>query len=273
MKIIESFIMSKTKDADACEDGLLISSNYIAIIDGATSKSNFRWGDGITSGKHAMQVLIEDISRLEPSLSAHQAFNFLNESLRDEYAKNGFDIKSELPSYLEASIIIYSVSRKEVWRYGDCQLIINRKKHLNEKQIDIVAKRARSAYVNALIASGKATYQQLLDHDDGRDFIMPLLKIQSSFGNREGIFGYPVMNGIQKIIDSCVEIFSVKEGDEIVMASDGYPRLMPTLDASEKNLKKILQNDPLLVRDFLSTKGLHKDSLSYDDRCYIRLIV
>ena len=58
---------------------------------------------------------------------------------------------------------------------------------------------------------------------------------------------------------------------EIVLASDGYPRLMPTLRESEKELECLLAEDPLCIGDNIATKGLKVGQKSFDDRSYIRL--
>ena len=48
---------------------------------------------------------------------------------------------------------------------------------------------------------------------------------------------------------------------EIVLASDGYPILRPTLAESEEELQKLREED----------KAFHPDFNSFDDRSYIRL--
>ena len=57
----------------------------------------------------------------------------------------------------------------------------------------------------------------------------------------------------------------------VVLASDGYPCLKGSLEASEQALQGILQDDPLLFRSYKSTKGLQEGNISFDDRAYIRL--
>jgi glycerophosphoryl diester phosphodiesterase len=58
---------------------------------------------------------------------------------------------------------------------------------------------------------------------------------------------------------------------EIVLASDGYPVLCPTLQESEEQLKKQREEDPLNIGRFQATKAFHPDFNSFDDRSYIRL--
>ena len=60
---------------------------------------------------------------------------------------------------------------------------------------------------------------------------------------------------------------------EIVLASDGYPFLCPTLQESEERLAHQLTNDPMNILDFKATKGLQPGNLSFDDRAYIRFKV
>lgn len=71
---------------------------------------------------------------------------------------------------------------------------------------------------------------------------------------------------------------------DIILASDGYPELKSTLEESEQALHKILEEDPLLFRQFKSTKGKivkppsfgdHSSkktgATSFDDRTYVRI--
>ena len=50
VQIIEQFICSKYPDQKKCEDGLFISSDFIAVIDGVTSKGALTWPDGSEGG-------------------------------------------------------------------------------------------------------------------------------------------------------------------------------------------------------------------------------
>lgn len=273
MKIVENFIMSKTGNIDVCEDGLFISDDFVAVIDGATSKSAFQWPNGATSGRYAKDVIMNAMNQLKRDATANEAIEYLSQQLAKEYLHDVAIPLQDISSNLEASIIIYSTYRQEVWRYGDCLLRINQRNRTNEKEIDIIAKKARSAFLQATILGGKANYNQLLENDLGRDFIFPLLQIQSIFANSDGIYGYPVLSSHHRVNARYIEVYKVKKSDSIIMASDGYPKLFTTLCKSEKWLAYIIKNDPLLIKTYLSTKGLCKGNVSYDDRCFIKLIV
>ena len=60
---------------------------------------------------------------------------------------------------------------------------------------------------------------------------------------------------------------------EIVLASDGYPFLCPTLAESEERLAWQRENDPLNIGQFKATKAFTPGSNSFDDRAYIRFDV
>lgn len=59
-KIIEHFISAKSGNADDCEDGIAIGENFVAVIDGATSKTDRQW-KGETSGRKAARILANTI--------------------------------------------------------------------------------------------------------------------------------------------------------------------------------------------------------------------
>jgi glycerophosphoryl diester phosphodiesterase len=58
-----------------------------------------------------------------------------------------------------------------------------------------------------------------------------------------------------------------------VLASDGYPYLKDTLIASEQALQELLQNDPMLFRDYKTTKSVQEGNLSFDDRAYLKILL
>ena len=58
--------------------------------------------------------------------------------------------------------------------------------------------------------------------------------------------------------------------NEVVLASDGYPFLKPTLAASEAALAEQIANDPQNIHSFIATKGIVEGNKSFDDRTYIR---
>ena len=70
-----------------------------------------------------------------------------------------------------------------------------------------------------------------------------------------------------------VRVYPVCPGEEVVLASDGYPCVLPSLRASEEYLYAILASDPLCLSQFKSTKGRQAELRSFDDRAYVRFTV
>ena len=101
---------------------------------------------------------------------------------------------------------------------------------------------------------------------------MPFLKLHTLFANADTPFGYDVLDG-GNIHPDHVKFYPVQPGDRVVMATDGYPKLFDSLDETEKYLKEALEKDPTCTGLLCRTKGIEKESHSYDDRAYIGFTV
>lgn len=60
MKIIESSIIGK-KSSEACEDGMVVTDDFIAVIDGSTSKTPKHLNPDMKNGRYAMMLISEYI--------------------------------------------------------------------------------------------------------------------------------------------------------------------------------------------------------------------
>lgn len=117
--------------------------------------------------------------------------------------------------------------------------------------------------------------EELVACDPGRMFILPFLKRQAWLQNRkveDSRYAYAVFDGFPVPIE-LVKCFSVAEESEIVLASDGYPKLFFTLDETEAYLHRILEKDPMCMYLHPETKGVRPGNCSYDDRAYLRLCI
>ena len=154
---------------------------------------------------------------------------------------------------------------------GDCQACVNGRIFSNNKIIDKVLSQTRSIAISAFINEGK-TESALLEEDLGRELILPFLKLQRVFENSNGYATFNNVGMPDEIIQSKIVTINVQNNSEVILASDGYPKLSSTLSDSEDELAKILQEDPLCYKIYPSTKGLRSNNLSFDDRSYIRFI-
>ena len=82
-------------------------------------------------------------------------------------------------------------------------------------------------------------------------------------------YSFPVFDGTP-IDPTKVKVFTVPAGTEVILASDGYPEVFPTLAQSETHLHRLLDSDPMCMHENISTKGIIPGNLSFDDRAYIR---
>lgn len=268
----ESFLKGK-QSPQTNEDGIVITSDFVAVIDGATAKSSYLH-EGKKTGRLAMELVSEAIREFPADIDAAEALRRITEKIRRFYVKHGLldELKTEPGKRFTANGVIYSCARNEVWQVGDCQCIIGNLYSPNEKEIDAIMANARAA-VNEVALLGGTTMEELKAHDVGREFIYPFLQKQALLQNCpiEGQrFAFPVFDGFPIRMEQ-VNIFPVGDAEEIILSSDGYPHLYSTLRESECYLAEVLAKDPLCMRLYKSTKGMKEGNSSFDDRAYVRI--
>ena len=84
MKVIESKIEGK-KSPESCEDGLVVTADFIAVIDGSTSKTPHHLSPDMKNGRYAMVLISEYIQHeLKPESTVEQ---LLDEALKMLYRR------------------------------------------------------------------------------------------------------------------------------------------------------------------------------------------
>ena len=295
MKIIESSIIGK-KSPEACEDGMVVTDDFIAVIDGSTSKTPKHLNPDMKNGRYAMMLISEYIrEELKTDASVDEFCQGVTAYIYNKvYEKLGVEerLKEHPEERLTASAILYSRTRNGVWMVGDCQAIIAGKLYENGKPYEEKIARKRVE----LIAQG-------LSPAEARKQIEPLLVEAMLSGQNQTytvIDGFPIYREGVKVVsvsdsssvqdsvpasDSCSVQDPVScsgsasasdtipsSSSEIVLASDGYPFLEPTLAASEAALAEQIANDPQNIHSFIATKGIVEGNKSFDDRTYIRFV-
>lgn len=289
MKIIESCIIGK-KSQEACEDGMVVTDDFIAVIDGSTSKTPKHLNPDMKNGRYAMMLISEYIrEELKVDASVDDFCQGVTAYIYNKvYEKLGVEerLKEHPEERLTASAILYSRTRNEVWMVGDCQAIIDGKLYENGKPYEQEIARKRVELI-----------EQGLSPAEARKQIEPLLIKAMLSGQNQTytvIDGFPIYREGVKVVsvsasssvqDSVPASDSVPCSDsasasdtipssssEIVLASDGYPFLKPTLAASEAALAEQIANDPQNIRSFIATKGIVEGNKSFDDRTYIRFV-
>ena len=289
MKIIESSIIGKKSPA-ACEDGMVVTDDFIAVIDGSTSKTPKHLNPDMKNGRYAMMLISEYIrEELKADASVDDFCQGVTAYIYNKvYEKLGVEerLKEHPEERLTASAILYSRTRNEVWMVGDCQAIIDGKLYENGKPYEQEIARKRVELI-----------EQGLSPAEARKQIEPLLIKAMLSGQNQTytvIDGFPIYREGVKVVsvsDSCSVQDTVPASDtvpcsdsvsasgtisvsssEIVLASDGYPFLKPTLAASEAALAEQIANDPQNIHSFIATKGIVEGNKSFDDRTYIRFV-
>ena len=289
MKIIESSIIGK-KSPEACEDGMVVTDDFIAVIDGSTSKTPKHLNPDMKNGRYAMMLISEYIwEELKADASVDDFCQGVTAYIYNKvYEKLGVEerLKEHPEERLTASAILYSRTRNEVWMVGDCQAIIDGKLYENGKPYEQEIARKRVELI-----------EQGLSPAEARKQIEPLLIKAMLSGQNQTytvIDGFPIYREGVKVVsvsDSSSVQDSVPASDsvpcsdsasasgtipssssEIVLASDGYPFLKPSLAASEAALAEQIANDPQNIRSFIATKGIVEGNKSFDDRTYIRFV-
>lgn len=271
-QIVESFLKGK-KNAASNEDGIIVTSDFAAVIDGATAKSNYRH-NGKSTGRIAMELIRKAIRKLPSEIDAEGAMKFITREIHDFYVRHGLldDLEENPAMRFTANGVIYSAARKEVWQIGDCQCRIGNLYSKNEKEIDGIMAEARAAMNDIALLEG-LSLNDIKEKDPGRTFIEPFLRKQAVLQNYPSPFqrfGFPVFDGFP-IDMKKVHVFPVGDVTEIILSSDGYPLLFSTLLQSEAYLKRILDEDPLCFRIYKSTKGIRAENVSFDDRAYLKI--
>lgn len=295
MKIIENSIIGK-KSPEACEDGMVVTDDFIAVIDGSTSKTPKHLNPDMKNGRYAMMLISEYIrEELKADASVDDFCQGVTAYIYNKvYEKLGVEerLKEHPEERLTASAILYSRTRNEVWMVGDCQAIIGGKLYENGKPYEEKIARKRVELI-----------EQGLSPAEARKQIEPLLIKAMLSGQNQTytvIDGFPIYREGVKVVsvsDFCSVQNSVSSSDscsvqdtvscsdsasasdtipssssEIVLASDGYPFLKPTLAASEAALAEQIANDPQNIHSFIATKGIVEGNKSFDDRTYIRFV-
>ncbi len=270
MQIIEQFICGKSGDGRLCEDKIVITPDFIAVLDGATSRQGLTLG-GWSNGRFAAEVLAVGIENLPAGATAKEAVVSLTRQLRhaseaaaDREGK-GF---SEIWSWPAAAGLFYSKARREIWRVADSSFINAGKANYRVFPQEEVWSQLRRAFIFSRLARGESE-ESLQARDPSWDVLTPLIAEFKVFANHAGEYGYGVFNGFD-IPDMHIEVFPADITQDIIFASDGYPEIFPTLAETEAQLEGILAEDPLLYKRCPQVKGVKTGHLSFDDRSYIR---
>lgn len=271
--LLEQLCLGRRLDPAMCEDRIFTGRSLVAVLDGATAKSDLQWG-ALSSGLHAVQHVFAELAKVPVAAEAREAVDQLTRALYRTYVECGRAelVARESQHRPTVSFVAISTARRELWIVGDCQALVNGRLVTGAKLIDKVNAEARALYLEGEILAGKSVAELLLD-DVGRRFVWPLVTRQTMFQNKPeaGEFWFAAIDGFPVPAEGIHVERLPDEETEVVLATDGYPMLKPTLAESEAAVQRLIVEDPLCFRTHTSVKGIAPGDRSFDDRAYVRI--
>ncbi len=264
----ESFLAAKSGIEQENEDIIQEGSDWIVVCDGATDKAGYTI-DGVTGGRIAAQVVANAVSSAITKTSAHQIIHSINSAYIETFGANLPNLENDRPSCSFAAL-----DKKEgtLIRVGDVGWSDGKNTYDAQKQIDVIHSTMRAAYLQMLLIDGKPV-AELLEIDPGRELILASLRKQAVLRNREdgGPLAFGAVDG-NPIPARFIETWKLgPDVTEVVIATDGYPFIKPTLRESEEYLRADIQVDPLRIGIHKTTKCVKPGNQSFDDRAYVSL--
>jgi len=267
MRVVEQFLAGKAGDPLSCEDAVVVTDGHAAIVDGATDITGRRYGPtSVAGGRWAMAACVDALRALPADADVTTATARLTSTLAER-------IDPQLPPAARpsASVTVYSRRLRQVWQIGDVAFHypgLPAGSGRPRKPLDRIAADFRAAVIAAEAATGELDLATL---DPGRLAARALISRQGALRNREGPYGFAAIDG-RPVPPSLIVVHDVPgEVGDLVLASDGYPEVHPTLAESEARLAELLAEDPHCVGALRGTKGVTAGQVSFDDRAYLRL--
>ena len=128
MNIIESSVIGKKNEIE-CEDGIVATNDYIAVIDGSTSKTHSHFSPEMKNGRYCMLIISDFINSMPGDITCDKFIEDITTKVASIYA--GKTIPEE--NRLTASAIIFSKTKQEIWMIGDCQCMVDKQMYENSK--------------------------------------------------------------------------------------------------------------------------------------------
>lgn len=232
----------------------------------------------MSNGRYAMLLVSRYIRRMSQKTTCHEFCVGVSRAIQKHYTNplfHSWNRQERLAKLFEhpeermtASAVVYSRLRREIWLVGDCHCLIDGEYFDNPKPYEDELAAIRAKEVRRQLEEGIKT-EALLLHDTAREAMLPRMLVTMQEQNRS----YAVIDGF-RIPEHHVPVIALGfQPHEIVLASDGYPFLRPTLEESEQLLMQQKQDDPLNIGTFQATKAFIPGNNSFDDRTYIRFQV
>ncbi|WP_237152474.1 hypothetical protein [Oryzibacter oryziterrae] len=265
--VVESLCASGKGSEDKKEDRLVVTDDFVAVVDGATSSGPI---NGKAGGIVAAECVVEALLALPADATARAFVDAATARL----AARMHPWPDETIMRPSAAVVVWNRARQEVWRIGDCHYRIDQRDYAGEKEIDKVSYAFRCAVVKARIALGVSTVEAERRIPTLQQPFMPLVSLQHAFLNKDiadplaygAICGTPVP-------DRFIEVTSTAGAGEFVLCSDGFLSPAATLADGLADLARIRDADPLMVTLTQGSRPFADGADYFDDTTYVRVKV
>lgn len=263
-RLVESMLLGKTDDLPRCEDAIIVTPDFVVVVDGATAPEACGCPHE-SPGRSAAQAITAATGRLAADVDLGEALRHWTAAVVAAAATHPGHAES-----LSASLAAYARQRREIWIVGDVSAALDGVVIQRTKVVDRVAAGFRRAVLHAEIASG-ASLDSLRSDDPGRAAILPLLRRQRAFRNvAASEYGFAAVAVEATPLALCQVVRLDARSHELVLATDGYPVVASDLATAEARVAAEISADPLMVGDHLQTKGVAPGAASFDDRAFVR---
>lgn len=263
-EILEQFCEGKGKP-EACEDRLVITPHFVAVIDGATSSAP------LASGKAGGIVAAEAVARVLQTLPADcDAASFVKLATQAVHEDTGHwpDESKNRPC---AAVVIYSAARQEIWRVCDCHIRLDDEVLDGEIAAGRIPYTYRSAIIRAQLALGQTTIEKEQARPVNQQPFWPFVEVQNVFLNHPtDPMGFGAVNGLP-VPEKFIEVYSTHGVTEIVLCSDGFFTPAPTLTEGLAELARLKVEDPLLCLQVNGSRPFPAQGRFFDDTTYVRI--
>ena len=153
--IIEQSLIAKNPKKKS-EDGLVVTRDFIAVIDGSTSKASRRYSLFMSNGRYAMKIISRYIRKMPADISSHQFCLGVTRAVNKHYGKKRLaELVDHPEERMTASVVVFSRLRREIWMIGDCQCLLDGELLENPKPYEQTLAEMRAAKMRELLALGK----------------------------------------------------------------------------------------------------------------------
>lgn len=259
-ELVEAFTASMTRTAEDNEDAYVDTGSVVAVFDGRSPDRPL--GSLSAPGRKPARVLCEAVTAMSEASDPDIVAGRLHAAVRDFCV--GY------PGDVAASGVLIDLKSRRVLRLGGVSVGVRGVFSVPVNHFDVAAAHARAAFLGSLLSVGHSV-EALQETDQGHEMVvLPLTRKKKAWRNSSySIFGFACIDGTSTPREM-IEVWDLERGDEVVVATDGYPVPEFSLSESEEALKDSLRSDPLRLSP-PGVRGVRAGAASYDDRTYVRV--